>query len=96
MLLFSSFLLTAQEEWPGKGDSEIGVILGVNFSSYYGDDADGADSKTGFLAGVSYDYYFSETWSIKGRLDYQSKGPDGLSANYVTVPINANWHFGRR
>ena len=103
-LFFLQMNTYAQEnEWPTKGDSEIGAILGLNFSTFYGGDVDGdeLDYLAGMLLGVSYDYYFSQTWSIKGILNYDQKGSKGdfnakLRANYITIPINANWHFGKR
>lgn len=60
---------------------------------------------------VSADYYFSDRWSLKGKLIYDLKGwrnndifyagyndpynSSDYNLNYFTVPIMANWHFGR-
>jgi len=103
--LCSSGLFSQEEEqsWPTKGDSEIGVILGFNFAQFDGDDVESDDIEynTGVIFGVSYDHYFSDKWSLKARLNYDQKGAKdaslgNLNLNYITVPINANWHFGKR
>lgn len=104
VLLFSLSQMIAQDtEWPTKGDSEFGVIAGWSIAKYWGDDVDSDESeyKSGILVGVSFDYYLSETWSLKAILNYDQKGVKDsddlkLSANYLTIPINANWHFGKR
>ena len=63
----------------------------------------------GFNAAVSADMALSDRWSIKAKLIYDQKGwgddlyyQAGLTTsnytyhlNYVTLPIMANWHFGR-
>src|ERR1700712_3495371 len=63
-----------------------------------------------FNAGVSLEYYFSDRWGIKGKLIYDQKGGgngtltfnDGSEVDnvnfrldYLTIPVMANWHFGR-
>jgi hypothetical protein len=67
-----------------------------------------SDFRSGFNVGVSLDHYFSESWSIKGKLVYDQKGwsdgylDDGNNTyntdyklDYLTLPVMANWHFGR-
>jgi len=64
----------------------------------------------GFNLGASADFYFSDRWSFKAKLIYDQKGwgngfliaADGseidgvdFKTNYLTVPLMANWHFGR-
>jgi hypothetical protein len=64
----------------------------------------------GFNLGVSADIKVSDKWSIKGKLIYDQKGwNDGylvdaegetiknvnFRLNYITIPVTANWHFGR-
>lgn len=97
-----------------KGDIELGADIGYNFSNalnaldYYG-------VNSGFNFGVATDYYFSNRWSIKGKLIYDQKGWDDsdllflgtfpieldsknivYSLNYLTVPVMANYHFGKK
>ncbi len=92
-----------------KGDVEFGVNIGVNYSTVTESSSFlQADSGFGINAGFSADYYFSKQWSIKGKLIYDQKGWDNgtfedefgvystnYNLNYLTVPVMANWHFGR-
>lgn len=67
------------------------------------------DVRIGFNAGISADNYFSNRWSLKvGAYYYQKGWNNGIYAtseelnttdyhlNYLTVPVLANWHFGRK
>lgn len=94
-----------------KGDVEFGVNIGYNSStvqvskSFFQ-----PDSGQGLNVGFSADYYFSDRWSIKGKLIYDQKGWDNgsfedvnenyyatdFNLNYLTVPVMANWHFGSK
>ena len=93
-----------------KGDTEFGVEVGLN-NSYVttGNGYQNTNSTTGFNAGVSGDFYFSNRWSIKVKALYDEKGwgngfitdnsgneIDGVDfkLNYITIPVMANWHFG--
>jgi len=96
--------------WAQKsGDVEFGVNLGFNKSTV-ADNKTTSDAGTGFNIGGSVDYYFSNRWSLKGKLIYDQKGwdndyiedyytgnvyPTNFNVNYLTVPVMANWHFGR-
>jgi hypothetical protein len=60
---------------------------------------------------ASLDHYFSDRWSLKAKVVYDQKGwGNGFIAdlstgqtvtnvdynyNYITVPVMANWHFGK-
>ena len=98
LIVTFSFNVFAQDQ----GEFEIGVGIGVNFASFFGDDADlvGANTRTSFLAGVTGEYFFNDRWGIKSGLIFDSKGSEfngGGEArlNYLFIPIYANWHFGR-
>ncbi|MGX7668554.1 porin family protein [Flavobacterium pedocola] len=98
-----------------KGDVEFGVNLGFNSSSVSSQD-DTSEYSSGINFGGSIDYYFSDRWSIKGKLIYDQKGwdegfiyidsndpmfPSGYyetdyNLNYLTIPVMANWHFGKK
>lgn len=93
--------------YPEKGDLELGAGLGVNLSNISGDDFD-YDTGTGFNVAGSADYYFSNRWSIKAKLMYDQKGCNDVylltdtdeyytnfNLNYLTIPVMANWHFGK-
>lgn len=44
------------------------------------------------------DYFFNDRWSLRSGLLYQTMGTQFFGyeekLNYLTLPINANWHFG--
>lgn len=59
--------------------------------------------------GFAADYFFSDSWSLKGKIIYDQKGwdngyfDDGINEfrtnynlNYLTIPVMANWHFGKK
>lgn len=93
-----------------KGDVEFGVNVGYNSSMVSSSSsAQSSDTSSGFNIGFAADYFFSERWSIKGKLIYDQKGWDNgfienqsgivktdYNLNYVSVPIMANWHFGSK
>jgi hypothetical protein len=102
VVLGLSTSVTAQK----KGDVEFGVNIGYNSFSV-SDSYDSSDTGSGFNFGGSIDYYFSNTWSIKGKLIYDQKGWDNgfiednlgyyvtdFRLNYITIPVLASWHFG--
>ncbi|AWI26569.1 porin family protein [Flavobacterium pallidum] len=91
-----------------KGDIELAFGTGVNFSTARTSENQ-ADTKTGFNVSAGADFYFSDRWSIKAKLYYDQKGwnngyiTDGSNylitdfrLNYLTVPVMANWHFGKK
>lgn len=109
LLVFSGILSAATAQTTNS--SEFGVSIGLNQSTVqYSGTGQNADYKAGFNIGVSGEYYFSDRWGIKAKVNYDEKGwangflvlPDGSEVdgvnyhlNYFTVPILANWHFGR-
>ncbi|MDI1255889.1 MAG: porin family protein [Flavobacterium sp.] len=91
-----------------KGAVEFGVNVGYNFSTIGTDDGD-FDTGEGFNVGFAADYFFNSSWSLKGKLIYDQKGydndyitdgtndyPTDININYLTVPVMANWHFGKK
>lgn len=92
----------------GKGDVEFGLNVGYNSSSVYSS-GDSSDTGSGFNVGAAADYYFSDRWSIKGKMIYDQKGwnngfiefengtfTTNYNLDYLTVPVMANWHFGSK
>jgi opacity protein-like surface antigen len=91
---------------------EAGFNVGYNSSSViYAQTNVSAVYISGFNVGGYAEYYFSDRWSIKGKLNYEQKGwgdgflilndgseIDGIDyhLNYITIPVMANWHFGRQ
>ncbi|ANI90208.1 hypothetical protein A9P82_13470 [Arachidicoccus ginsenosidimutans] len=93
-----------------KGKVEYGVAIGIGGATVSDGNGNTNNSdRTVFNAGISADYYFSDRWSLKGKLLYDQKGwnngflsdesdnvyPEDFHIDYVTVPVMANWHFGR-
>jgi long-subunit fatty acid transport protein len=91
--------------------AEFGIGLGLNLSTVQSSaTGENADYKAGFNMGVSGEYYITSRWGVKAGVNYDQKGwgngfvilPDGteidnvnFQVNYITVPIMADWHFGR-
>jgi outer membrane protein W len=94
-----------------KNTTEFGLNIGYNAASVaYSGSSENSDYTSGFNAGVSIEHYFSDRWSIKAKAIYDQKGwgngfisyddgteVDGVNfhLNYLTIPVMANWHFGR-
>lgn len=80
------------------GDMELTPYLGYYSSNLNGDNVVGLASRDGVAFGAHFDYYFSETWSLRTGLHYLPMGAQdtqsSLDLNYVAIPMNANWHFG--
>ena len=94
-----------------RGDVQFGVTVGGNLSYIQDDQYYSSNVLGGFNAGLSADYYFSRSWSLKVEARYDQKGYAGgtlyddqgndiadnvnFRLNYVTVPVLASYHFGR-
>lgn len=89
-----------------KGDIEITPKIGSANSNYYGEEEFDNDGLSSVNFGVESDYFFNDRWSLHSGLLIQTMGSKYLGyigpelktikekLTYVTVPINANWHFG--
>ncbi len=90
-----------------KPKSEFGFGLGLNSAAVITVMGTGSTGTNGgFNAGASGDFYFSDRWSFKAKMIFDQKGWSGddpfgeLGAgdyhlNYLTIPLMANWHFGK-
>lgn len=94
-----------------KTSDEFGLNIGYNGANVtYSGGYDHSDYVSGLNIGFSAEHYFSNRWSIKGKVIYDQKGfgngylafDDGTEIdgvdfhlNYLTIPVMANWHFGR-
>ena len=102
-----SFSISAQQS---KKDVELGLNVGYNRSTIV-NSQNTANAGSGFNFGASAYYYFSNRWSLKGKLIYDQKGWNNdyirdnatgilyntnYKVNYLTVPVMANWHFGSK
>lgn len=108
-ILVLGFSLTSLAQ--GKGDVEFGFNVGLNSSSMVVSNSNlQPNPGNGFNAGFAGDYYFSDRWSIKGKLIFEQKGWNNgfyeyqpgksyitnYNLNYLTIPIMANLHLGRK
>lgn len=110
LLTIMLVLITGVSRAQDKQSIELAIGSGVNIAGIM-DDHFTSDSRTGFDVFVSGDYYFSDRWSLKGKVIYDQKGwksgyliingktivPQTTSKlNYLTIPVMANWHFGKK
>lgn len=107
LLSIGSSLTALSQE---KGSFEFGIAGGLNSSTVQSGSNTNSSTRVGFNAGFSGDYFFSDRWSIKAKLSYDQKGwNDGFISvdggasmvtdyklDYLTVPVMANWHFGKK
>ena len=82
-----------------KGAIEIAPQIGYASSDLYGDSDIETDAMSSIAYGVGADYFFNDRWSLRSGLLVQTMGAvDGLDEElklqYLTIPVNANWHFG--
>jgi len=85
-----------------KGTVEITPKIGVSdFNEYF--DNDFTKSIYGVELGITGDYYFNPKWSLRTGLIADKMGGKYFDSdnylyvdklNYLSIPINANWHFG--
>jgi hypothetical protein len=92
-----------------KGSFQFGVVAGLNGSTVTSGSVTNSSYRTGFNAGATGDYFFSDRWSIKAKVSFDQKGwndgyisvDDGPNVgtdyklDYLTIPVMANWHFGK-
>lgn len=94
-----------------KGSFELGANVGYNLSTATSGTSTNSSYRSGINVTGFGDYFFSDRWSIKLKLAYDQKGwNDGFitnlnngqsfatnyQINYLTVPVLANWHFGKK
>lgn len=102
VLALASFSF-ANSQVKEKGVIEITPKIGTSsFSEYNNEDEDSTKSNSGIEFGATTDYYFNDRWSLRSGLMFDKMGgvyymdndryEDKL--NYLSIPINANWHFG--
>ncbi len=85
-----------------SGDFTIAPQAGLNLSNYTSNENLNNKIRTAFNVGVIAEYYFSNRWSLRSGLIYDSKGTKVTESgqdyvdklNYIALPLHANWHFG--
>ncbi|AWH85973.1 hypothetical protein HYN59_13030 [Flavobacterium album] len=108
-IVFFLFLLSTISYSQVKGDLEVGIGIGYNMATINEpDDFNDVYSNNNKNFSVSADYNFSNRWSLKTKLIYDTKGWDqgplyfrggrlrgaNVDLHYLTVPLMLNWHFG--
>ena len=97
MCLLAMTTLNAQNT---SGDFTLAPQIGVAFSTYYANNEVTYNSRTSFAVGVIGDYYFNDRWSLRSGLLHSPMGAKDATGivdklNFITIPVNANWHFGK-
>lgn len=92
------------------GDFEFGGNIGANLSNVTTSEGlANSNPLFSYQIGLTGEYYFAYSWGVKMKLIYDKKGwADGFledenfntmttdfELNYLTIPVMANWHFGR-
>jgi len=87
--------------------TEVGFSIGYNSATATAEGVTNTKHRAGFSAGFLVDHYFSDSWSILGKLVYDQKGwghgyittPTTTTftdfhLDYLSIPVLAEWHFG--
>jgi hypothetical protein len=85
-----------------SGDFTLAPQVGLNLSNYTSNENLTNKIRTSFNLGVIAEYYFSNRWSLRSGIIYDSKGTKLTESgedyidklNYISIPLHANWHFG--
>lgn len=95
-LILSGIVSNAQRR--SAGDIELVPYIGYATSTFVGDNLNDVDYRNSADFGVVADYYFNNRWSLRSGLQIQSMGAENQffvdKLSYLSIPFNANWHFG--
>lgn len=109
LLLCAGLGVTSQAQ--EKNSLELGIHVGYNLATVSTSNQTNSDYRNGFNVTAVGDYFFSDRWSIKAKIGYDQKGWDSgyltnldngqsfttdYHINYLTIPVMANWHFGKK
>lgn len=110
-MLTTGGFLHAQQKGDVEASVNFGLnFSNITDIDYYGFGYQ-TNTRMSYNIGASAEYYFSNNWGIKAKLIYDRKGwADDIfyfedtdeefitdyALNYVTIPIMANFHFGRQ
>jgi opacity protein-like surface antigen len=103
-LLFMAIAVNAQ----GRGSVEGILSAGYNSATVTSDQYGTADSRGSYNLTAGLDFYLSRSWSIKVKGIRDKKGFNNViftdqngrdfrsdvRLDYITVPLQASWHFG--
>ena len=104
LLLLSVTLMSigfANAQIKEKGTIEITPKIGTS-SFFENNEGNSTSNNAGVQFGVTADYYFNNRWSLRSGLIADKMGGKNYigsdkyedKLNYISIPINANWHFG--
>lgn len=95
VVLISAFGFSQSRE---KGTIEITPLIGSASSTYAGENVENNETISSINLGVNADYYFNDRWSLRSSILSQKMGSQFAGykeeLGYITIPVNANWHFG--
>jgi hypothetical protein len=106
-ILFASALLitagvsTASAQVGMGPHTSVGVLGGVNFANVWGDGVTGAKTRTGAVAGLSFDFHLAPHVRLEIDGLYSQQGAKGdfdgdeltLKLDYVQVPVLLKYRF---
>ncbi len=92
--------------YPTEGAQEFGLGFAYN-SSFLTENGftqlDGYKPTSGYSLSAQYEYYLSKNWGLKTKLNLDYKGltsdtdPEMVTdLLYLTLPVMASWHFGKK
>ena len=100
-LIFLFLLISFTSKAQKREVDDVEIIPEVGYSSsmhYNGTDYSSSLKSVNF--GFAGDYYYSDRWSLRSGLLFQSMGGSDSSItnklNYINIPINGNYHFGKK
>lgn len=90
LALMALYAMPAQAQ---ESPARFGLQGGVSVSNFSGDAVEGTDSKTGFLAGATFDYFFSGNFGLGLEANWLSglgakEGDVGeVKLSYISFPL---------
>jgi len=82
-LVIAAALLVALLTAPASaGNWTGGLKAGLNVADAYGDDAEGAGSRVGLIAGGFFGYRFTDYFTIQHEILFSMKGSEGSHMNF--------------
>lgn len=93
--------VTAYSQQLRPGSVTITPKMGINASSYFGDDNEGCEYKAGFTIGAEGEYYIKNWLGISAGLMYSQQGCSSsensdikICTEYLNVPVLCVFHLG--
>ncbi len=93
--------VTAYSQQLRPGSVTITPKMGINASSYFGDDNEGCDYKAGLTLGAEGEYYIKNWLGISAGLMYSQQGCSSsensdikICTEYLNVPVLCVFHLG--